>query len=62
MRSEFLFKFLDGVRPFDRLCRLVGVGDERGNRLLQLVSAEKMVRLQEFALQNAQPNLNLIEL
>jgi len=56
MRSEFLFKFLDGIRPVDRLGRLVVVGDEIEDGLLQLVSAEKMVRLQEFALQDTKPD------
>src|SRR6266700_3819126 len=61
MRSEFLFKFLDGIRPVDRLGRLVVVGNEIEDGLLQLVSAEKMVRVQEFALQDTKPDLNLIQ-
>src|SRR5258708_19886128 len=59
--SEFLFEFLNRVRPFDGPGSAVVVGDEIENRLLQGAGAEKMVWLKEFALQKTKPNLNLIQ-
>jgi hypothetical protein len=49
------------VGPLQRLGRLVIVTNKVANGLLKLVQAGKMLGLQEFALQQAEPNFDLIK-
>ena len=61
MRTEFLFQFLDGVGPMNRLRRSVAVPNKRPNRLLQCLQAPEVIRLQELPLQDAEPDLDLVQ-
>ena len=61
MRSEFVFKLLDGIGPVDRFGRLVVVGDKLADRLLQVLRTDKVIGLQQFALQKTKPDFDLIE-
>ncbi len=61
MRSEFLFKLLDGVGPVDRLGRLVVIGDVLAESGFESSGRDKVIGLQTFALQQTEPNFDLIE-
>ena len=61
MRSELTFELLNGVGPLEGLGSLVIAGNEVEDDLLKLIKAEKMVRLQEFALEQAKPDFDLVQ-
>ena len=61
MRTDFLFKLLDGVGPVDRLGRLIVIGDIRSERGFEGMRAGKVIRLQMFALQHTEPDFDLIQ-
>src|SRR6266436_9105500 len=61
MRTDFLFKLLDGVGPVDRLGRLIVIGDIRSERGFEGMRAGKVIRLQMFALQPTPPDFELIQ-
>src|SRR5712691_12872205 len=61
VRAKLAFQLLNGVGPLERLGRLVVVANKVGDGLLKLIQAGKMLGLQEFALQQTEPNFNLIE-
>jgi hypothetical protein len=61
MRSEFLFEFLGGVGPVDRFCRLVVIGNVLTERGFQGSGTDKMIGLQMFALQETEPDFDLIQ-
>ena len=61
MISEFLFKFLRGIGPFDRFGSLVVMGDELVERAFKVLGAEKVIGLQVFALKHTEPNFDLIQ-
>ena len=61
MVSEFLFKLFDGICPVDRFGRLVVISDVLIKRSFQGISTEKVIGLQMFALEDAKPNLDLIQ-
>src|SRR5260370_3094795 len=61
MRTDFLFKLLDGVGPVDRLGRLIVIGDILAERGLEGMRAGKVIRLQMFALQPTPPDFELIQ-
>ncbi len=61
MRAELVFQLLKRVGPFERFGRLIVASDEVEDRLLQLVETGKMVGLEELALQQTEPDFDLIE-
>ena len=61
MLSEFLCKFIDSIGPVDRFSSLVVIGNEVFEGGLQGIRAGKVMRLQQFALQQTEPNFDLIE-
>src|SRR5258708_30217719 len=61
MRTDFLFKLLDGVGPVDRLGRLIVIGDILAERGFEGMRAGKVSRLQMFALQPTPPDFELIQ-
>ena len=61
MRTDFLFKLLDGVGPLDRLDRLIVIRDVRVEICFQRSGTDKMIGLQLFALQDTEPNFDLIQ-
>jgi hypothetical protein len=61
MVSEFLFKLLNAVAPFDRFGRLVVRGDELVERAFQVRGAEEVIGLQVFALEHTEPDFDLIQ-
>lgn len=60
MCSEFLLKLLNRVGPVDWLGCLVVIGDVFTERSFQSSSVEKVIGLQMFALQQAEPDFDLI--
>src|SRR5258708_31331007 len=58
---ELAFQFFNRVGPLEWLGGLVIAGNKVLDGLLKLIQGGKMVRLQELALQQTEPNLNLIE-
>jgi len=61
MRTDFLFKLLDGVGPVDRLGRLIVIGDILAERGFEGICRDKVIRLQMFALQHTEPDFDLIQ-
>lgn len=61
MRSEFVFQLLNRIGPFEGSSRLIITSDEIQDGLLKLITAHKMARLEEFALEQTEPDLKLIE-
>ncbi len=61
MRSELAFELLNRIGPLEGLGGLIVVNDEVEHGLLKLIKAGKMVRLQEFALEQAQPDFDLVQ-
>ncbi len=61
MRSDFLFKLLDSVGPVDRCGRLIVIGDVLVERGFQGSGTDKLIGLQMFALQDTEPDFNLIQ-
>ena len=61
VRSKLAFQLLNGVGPFDGFGRLVVVENEVLDAVLKLIQAREMIRLQEFALRQREPDLKLIE-
>ena len=61
MRSDFLFKLLDRVGPVDRFGRLIVIGDVLVERGFQGRGTDKMIGLQMFALQETEPDFDLIQ-
>src|SRR5712691_226520 len=61
MRSDFLFKLLDGIGPVDRFGRLIVIGDVLVERGFQGRGTDKMIGLQMFALQDTEPDFDLIQ-
>src|SRR5216684_7062041 len=58
---KLVLQLFNGVRPLQWLSGLIIVSHEIQNNPLQLISTCKMVRLEEFALQQREPDLNLIK-
>ena len=50
MRSEFLFKLLDGIGPADRLSRLMVIGDVVAEARRPGSDTDNLIGLQMFAL------------
>lgn len=61
MVSEFLLKLLNGVGPVDRFRRLVGISEVLTERSFQRVGTEKVIGLQVFALEETEPDFDLIQ-
>src|SRR5436309_13732477 len=61
MRTDLLFKLLNGVSPVDRLGRLNVIGDILSERGFEGIRAGKVIRLQMFALQHTEPDFDLIQ-
>lgn len=61
MVSEFLLKLFNGGGPVDRCGCLVGISDVLIERSFQSIGTEEVIGLQMFALQEAEPDFNLIE-
>ncbi len=61
MFSEFVFELFDGIGPIDRFGGLVGIGDVVIERGLQGSGTDKVIGLQVFALQDTEPDFELIE-
>jgi Pyridoxamine 5'-phosphate oxidase len=61
IRSKLAFELLNRVGPLQRLSRLVVVANKVLDGLLKLIEAGKMLGLQKFALQQAEPNFDLIK-
>ena len=61
MISEFVFKLFGGIGPVDRFSRLVIIGDVLAERGFEGMRAGKVIGLQVFALQHAEPDFELIE-
>jgi hypothetical protein len=61
MFSEFLLKLLNRVGPVDGLGHLVVISDVFTERSFQSSGTEKVIGLQVFALQQAEPDFDLIE-
>src|SRR6266566_3914524 len=58
---ELVFQLLSRVGPLEGLGGLVIASNEVLDRLLKLIKAAEMIGLQEFALQETEPDLQLIE-
>ena len=58
---ELAFQFFNRVGPLEWFGGLVVVGNEVQDGLLKLIKATEMVGLEEFALQQTEPNFDLIE-
>src|SRR5437763_8111998 len=58
---ELVLQILNGIRPLEWLGGLVVAGNKVENGRSEFSKAGKMVRLQKFALQNAEPYFDLIE-
>src|SRR5260370_6816639 len=58
---ELSLQFFNRVGPLEWLGGLVIAGNKILNGLLKIIQGGKMVRLQEFALQQTEPKLKLIE-
>jgi hypothetical protein len=58
---ELAFQFFNRVGPLERFGGLGGVGNEVQDGLLKLIQAAEMGGLQECALQQTEPNFDLIE-
>ena len=58
---ELVFQLFNRVGPFEGLGGLIVVSNEVLNRLLKLIEAGEMIGLEELALQQTEPDLNLIE-
>src|SRR6266566_7589576 len=61
VRAKLAFQLLNRVGPLERLSGSVVVSNEVQNGLLKLIQAAEMVRLQEFALKQTEPDLQLVE-
>src|SRR6266849_2871501 len=61
IRSKLAFELLNRVGPLKRLSRLVVVANKVLDGLLKLIETGKMLWLQKFALQQAEPNFDLIK-
>jgi hypothetical protein len=61
MDSEFVFKLLNRVGPFDRLGLLVVIHEKVSNGLFQVLDTDKVIGLKQLALQDTEPDLQLIE-
>src|SRR6266487_2189590 len=61
MDSEFVFKLLNCVGPFDRLGLLVEIHEKVSNGLFQVLDIDKVIGLEQLALQDTEPDLQLIE-
>ena len=61
MVSEFLLKLFNSVGPLDGLGRLIVISDVLTERSFQSVSTGKVIGLQMFALQQAEPDFDLIQ-
>src|SRR6266851_5436264 len=61
MRTDFLFQLLDSVGPVDRLGRLIVIGDILAERGFEGICRDKVIRLQMFALQQTEPDFDLIQ-
>ena len=60
-RCELVFQLFNRVRPLERLGSLVIANNKVVNGEFQLIQAAEMVGLQEFALQQTEPDFQLIE-
>src|SRR6266496_1022921 len=60
-RCELVFQLFNRVGPLERLGSLVRASNKVMNGLLKLIQAAEMVRLQEFALKQTEPDLQLVE-
>jgi hypothetical protein len=61
MDSEFVFKLLNCVGPFDRLGLLVVIHKKVSNGLFQVLDTDKVIGLKQLALQDLEPDLQLIK-
>jgi hypothetical protein len=61
MHSEFLFELLNGVGPVDRLSSLIVIGDIVSESGFQGRGRDEVVGLQTFALEQAEPDFDLIQ-
>lgn len=61
MRTDFLFQLLDCVGPVDRLGRLIVIGDILAESGFEGICRDKVIRLQMFALQQTEPDFDLIQ-
>ena len=56
MRTEFSLHVLDGVGPINSLCNSIARPNNGPNRALQDLQALEVIRLQELAPQDAEPD------
>ena len=58
---ELVFQLFNRVGPLEGLGSLIVVRNEVLDGLLKLIQAGEMIGMQKFALQQTEPDLNLIE-
>src|SRR5258707_2146890 len=61
MLSEFLLKLLNGIGPLDRFGCLIVISDVFLQRSFESIGTEKVIGLQVFALQETEPDFDLIQ-